>query len=306
MDPVQSKVVNNDEQFEPCPTPLSWQEVLKQFGEQTERWSIDVDGTDVHGRTIGTGPPLLFVNGLLGDLHLLSLTVWVLREEFQCILFDWPDNLSGTAPDSLSKYLFAVADTHGVDRFSLFSTGGGCMAAFHAMRQQPDRIDKAVLHGAFSKCELSFSERVFAACGSVLPGRLGWLPGAVRILQQNHRPWFPPFDSSRWSFAEANLSTTPIRRLAKLSSVMARFDFTDHLGALETPLMLVRCEGDSPLQSKAQDILQADIPNANVEWLHTCGRLAFLTHPHRMKKIIKAFLQNESPQPAAKSLASNS
>ncbi|MFK7818749.1 MAG: alpha/beta fold hydrolase [Planctomycetaceae bacterium] len=291
MESVQASVADNDEQFEPCPTPLSWQDVLRQFGEQSQRWSVTVNEAEVHGRTIGEGPPLVFVNGLMGDLHLQSLTVWVLKEEFRCVLFDWPSKLPQTSPAALADYVTSVANEHAGDQFSIFSTGAGCMAALHVMQRYPDRIRKAILHGAFAKCDLSFPERLAARFGSFLPGTLGWLPGVVRILQQNHRPWFPPFDQSRWSFAEANLSSTPISRLSRLSLMLKQFDFTADLESLKTPLMLVRCEGDSPLQSSAQDQLEAKLPHAEVEWLHTCGRLAFLTHPHRLKKIVKSFLE---------------
>lgn len=292
MEPVPSTVENNDEPFEPCPTPLSWQDVVREFVEQSDQWTTTVDGVSVSGRSIGDGPPLYFVNGLTGDMNLLSLTVWLVKEEYKCVLFDWPDNFKPASADALTDLLIGIADHHGDEKFSIFSTGAGCVPTFAVMQQRSARVHKAILQGGFAKCELSFVERAAVSVGSVFPGLIGALPGVTRILQQNHRPWFPPFDTSRWSFAEQNLGCTPVSRLARIASVLKTFDFTDKLSDLTTPTLLVRCEGDSPIQVTAQDKLEASIPGVSVEWLHTCGRLPFLTHPHRLKRILLDFLSD--------------
>ncbi len=291
MEPVQANVVDNEEPFEPCPTPLSWQDVLREFRAQSESWTVDLDGRSVSGRSIGEGPPLYFLNGLSGNLDLYSLTVWLLREDYRCVLFDYPTGLRSAS--DLPALLFAIADKFQHETFSVFSTGAGCMTAFAAMKQS-SRINKAIVQGGFANCRLSLTERIASSLGAWCSGKLGSVPGAIRILRQNHRPWFPPFDESRWSFAEENLAGTPIARLAGMAGLLKKFDCRDSLADIAPRTMLVRCEGDSPIQVEAQDKLEQAMPDVPVQWLHTCGRLPFLTHPHRLKRIVLDFLSDVS------------
>lgn len=294
MEPVQASVAGNDEPFEPCPTPLSWQDVLRQFKSLSDQRTVNIDGAVVTLRSIGTGPPLYLLSGLTGDSDLLSLSVWLIRETHQCVLLEFPTDFRPKSPDEIGALLLAIAEANGHRTFSVFSTGFGCVAALTAMRIAPQRITAAILHGAFARCELSVFERTAAAVGRFLPGAIGSIPGVKRIFSQNHRPWFPPFDESRWSFAESNLSATPISGLARRASILSDFDFSAQLDRLKTPILLVRCEGDSPIQVTAQDQLEQSIPGVSVEWLHTCGRLPFLTHPHRLKRIVLDFLAKHS------------
>ena len=294
MEPVQTPVANNDEPFEPCPTPLSWQDVVRQFVDQSEQWSATIDGLELNGRSIGEGPPLYFVNGFMGDMNLLSLTIWLMSEEFRCVTFDWPNDFRPRDAHAFANVLMSVANQQSHETFSVFSTGAGCIATLAAMLKQPERIQRCVLHGGFAKCELSVTERAAMVAGSVFPGLIGALPGVTKILQQNHRAWFPPFDTSRWTFAEQNLGSTPVKRLARMATVLKSFEFTDRLDQIATQTLLVRCEGDSPIQEKAQNLLEKSISGVSVEWMHTCGRLPFLTHPHRLKKILLNFLSEPS------------
>lgn len=287
--PPPSAASASDEVHEPCPTPLAWQQVVRQVAERASDRAIDYNGHCIRARSIGEGPPLYFINGLLGDSELFSLTAWVLREEFSCILFDAP----GFVPDSVrsaANAFQAMTDALGHAKFSVYSAGVGCITVFGVLQEFPERLQAAFLQGAFARCRLSLAERLAASVGSRCPGTLASVPGSARILRQNHAPWFPPFDVSRWSFAEQNLLSTPIRDVAQRTRLLGKFDCRSLLPQITVPTMLIRCEGDSPIQVRAQDELEAGLPSAGTEWLHTCGRLPFLTHPHRLKAIVKGFV----------------
>ena len=291
MQPAPTTVKDNEEPFEPCPTPLAWQDVVNKCAEDSSRFEVSVGGETVTGWTIGTGDPLYFVNGLLGSSQLYSLTAWLMRENFQCVLFDLPGSFApGTNGENYGRGLAAIAEQLGHSRYSLFTTGAGCVAAFDRLFSKPESIERVVLQGGFAKCRLSFAERVVASIGSFCPGRVRSIPGALNILRQNHRPWFPPYDHSRWAFAETLLGDSSMKGLARRAKLIPSFDIRPRLSELHTPTLLVRCEGDSPIQVEAQDLLEKSIPGVAVEWLHTCGRLPFLTHPHRLKKILNNFL----------------
>ncbi len=289
MQPVPATVSDNEEPFEPCPTPLAWQQVVDQCAQQRTTFSVRVADQVVQCWSLGDGPPLYFVNGVLGSSQLMSLTSWLMKDSCRCVLFDLPNGFpSSTRSDA--PILSAIAEHFGDERFSIYSSGLGCVTAFERLLNNPETIERIVLQGAYLRCPLSVSERVAAAMGKWIPGVIGSVPGAINMLHRSHFPWFPPYDTSRWVFAANELAGTRTKTLGRRIGALKGFDFSSQLQSVETPTMLVRCEGDSPLQVAAQDELERTLPGVSVEWLHTCGRLPFLTHPHRLKKILQAFL----------------
>ncbi len=80
---------------EGCPNPMGWVQVLDAFHAQSTAWSVPVDGVTISGRTIGTGRPIYFLNGLTGNSDLFCLLVWLLRDEFRCVVLDYPTRKSG-------------------------------------------------------------------------------------------------------------------------------------------------------------------------------------------------------------------
>src|SRR5215475_5189400 len=81
-----------------CPPPLEWQEVLREFHRQADAWYLDCKNFRISGRTIGSGPPLYLLNGFSGTHELYALLVWLLRDRYRCVLFDYatPASRGGT------------------------------------------------------------------------------------------------------------------------------------------------------------------------------------------------------------------
>jgi pimeloyl-ACP methyl ester carboxylesterase len=284
---------------EPCPTPLTASEVLARLRQEAPLWSIDRAGRAIHGRTFGNGPPLYLLNGLLGTHELYVLLAWVLREHVRCVLFDWPANgpraPRGREPiAAFVEDLFGVADFHGDDRFTVFGTSLGGLVALAAMLDQPPRIERAILHGSAGARRLSILERLLVRAGRLLPGTLAGVPFHAAILRQNHRPWFPPFDAARFQFLLDDAGSTRTRTLAGRANVLQRTDLRPRLRAIHQPVLLVRTEGEGEVSARAQEELAAALPDARSEWLHTCGQLPHLTHPHRLAKVLRPFL-NAAP-----------
>ncbi|MGH7200709.1 MAG: alpha/beta fold hydrolase, partial [Planctomycetaceae bacterium] len=127
--------------------------------------------------------------------------------------------------------------------------------------------------------------------GRHLPGRCERLPGLRAIQARNHRPWFPPFDRGRWQFFLDDTGCVPIRALAARAAIIRDADLRPRLADIAAPVLLVRCEGDGRVLSRCEDELEAALPDARSETLTGCGQLPFLTHPHRLAKSIREFLQ---------------
>jgi len=157
------------------------------------------------------------------------------------------------------------------------------------MLRSPERIEKAVLQGTSAHVGLSLFERAAILLARWLPGRLKRLPGRTALQQQSHRPWFPPFDFTRWQFFTENTGGVRIATLAGRAAALSGTDLRPRLPEIRTPILIVGCEGEGKIASAANDELERGLPNARKEWMFGCGHLPFLTHPHRLAKLLEPF-----------------
>ena len=64
-------------------------------------------------------------------------------------------------------------------------------------------------------------------------------------------------------------------------------NLSDRLADVKCPVLLVRTEGQGQLETAGHEVLEKGLPNARTEWLHSTGLHPYLTHPHRLAKILK-------------------
>ena len=286
------------EDREPCPTPLAWHEVLEAFRNDSESWDFDHHGTTVSGRALGTGPPLYFLNGIGGTCDLYCLITWLLRDRFRCVLFEYPRPRGfGSLFSSRGDYvrlLSAVMNHQGHERVDLYATSFGSVTALGSMIDTPLQVRRVILQGGFAFRRISVFERMVMHLLRHLPVPLRRIPLGRAIQLHNHRTWFPPYDHSRWSFFERDTGQVPVSELARRARVLLRFDVRRQLGRITTPTLLVRTEGDGLVTSRCMDELENGLVTATTRSMHSCGHLPWLTHPHRLTKIIRDFLSESS------------
>ncbi len=275
-----------------CPPPLEWQEVVREFHRQADAWYLDRRNCRISGRTFGTGPPLYLLNGFSGTHELYALLAWLLRDRYRCVLFDYatPRIRRGVTLADLADDLIAVADAAGDQRLELFAPLFGGLVALEAMRRHPDRIGRGVLQGAFAHRDLSWFERLLIRLCGWHPGKLRHLP-LRRILQtRSHRRWFPPFDKTRWQFLFDNTGSVPVAEMACRAAIVRDADLRPVLKEIHQPILLVRTEGEGRILEECCGVLSRGLPNVQVEWMSDTGHFPYLTHPHRLAKVIDGFL----------------
>ena len=303
--------ITPDSQPSDCPTPLSWQQVLEAFDEQSEAWEIDTPRGLVTGRSIGDGPPLVMLNPLLGNWQLMALAAWLLKDQFQVVLFD-DSSLTHPRPriadgsvDDLVEDLWSVCRDRELEPAIVLGTGLGSAVGLAALAQHEGRIAAAVLQGPVVTSRLTAPERWLTRLGSHLPGRLKHLPGYRSLMIHNHLPWFPPFDPSRLSLAIDVIGQLPLRIAARRARRLDQLDLGNCLEQLKhkhnhntPPVLLIVPESlsnHSPTSQPTATIqIASHLNNVTVESLGGCGPLGCLTHPHRLTKLVRTFL-NDSP-----------
>jgi len=290
-----------------CPTPLSWRGVLKKFRDEATVHIVQRNGYQMYCRTWGEGAPLYFLNGFGGTSELFALTASLLRDEHRCVLFDefstepeWQLPPRTTTPAETVEDLFAIADYFGDEVLSLYGATLGGAVGLAAMQAHPHRVCRAALQGGFAHRHFSPAERLLAWGARYMPGRLQNVPLHESVQRQNHRPWFPPFDGSRWKFLAENLGGVPLRVIARRTTLARRIDLRLQLSQISQPALIIRTEGEGRIASACQAELIARLPNVVDVWVDNTGQLPFLTHPHRLSKLLKPFYRGEPlPLPVA-------
>lgn len=275
---------------EGCPPPLQWQQVVTAFREQSEPWHTDTPAGPITGRVWGEGPTLVFLNGLGGSNELFALCVYLLKVQCRCVVLDYPTDRRVSWPQFCDSVAEIIEEFAGTDGCHLFGTSFGSAVALETALRLGSRIQSVTLHAAFAHLHLTMFERIAAQILRWVPGRMGLFPLWRAIQERSHRLWFPPVDPSRWQFYLDNAGATPISALAKRFGMLRRCDLRSRLSQLQVPVMLLQVEGEGETQSRCRDELTAMLPNARTEFFHTTGMLVFLTHPHRLAKLIREFV----------------
>jgi pimeloyl-ACP methyl ester carboxylesterase len=288
---VQGESGPSEEEREPCPTPLEWHEILRVFLEEAEHWYLDVDGERVLGRTWGSGPTLYFLNGLSGTHELYALLVWLLREDFRCVVFDYPDSSSVTIP-ALTELLPRVVELHGHDQpVSVYTRDFGSQIARWTAETHHGLIGSLICQTPILGLPLKGTERRLAALARHLPLRARRIPGRVMVQPRSHRIWFPPYDQSRFDFYLENSGQQSISGLSQRFLLCGDPIPDWNLETAPENLLVIRTEGEGAAQASAAECLASTLSHSQTEWMHTSGQLACLTHPHRVAKLVRDFLK---------------
>lgn len=288
-----AETMTDGEEREPCPTPLEWHEILSRFLNEADHWYLETSSGQIRGRTWGSGPTIYFLNGMSGTHELYALIVWLLREDYRCVLFDYPRSASATW-DGLSDLLPQVAKLHGDNEsITLITRDFGFQVALTCAQRHPGFLSTLVCQTPSDGMTLTRSEHLLATVGRRLPVKLKWIPGRRKIQQHIHRVWFPPYDPSRFDFYLDNTGEQAASGLAQRFLLHANSLPEWNAQALPFRSLMIRTEGENPCQAETAEKIKATVPAIPIEWMHTSGQLAFLTHPHRLAKSIKEFLTPE-------------
>lgn len=269
---------------------------MREFHRQADAWYLDRQNYRISGRTLGTGKPLYFLSGFSGTHELYALFAWLVRDRYRCVLFDYamPAARGRVTLADLADDLVAVGDACGDRVWDVFAPSFGGLVALEAMRRHPQRIGRAIIQGGFAHRTLSRFERFLIRVCSAIPGKLRHMPLRGFIQQQSHRRWFPPFDRTRYQFLADNTGSVPLKDLAGRAAIVRDCDLRPVLKEITQSVLLVQTEGEGAILDACCSELADGLPHSQVESMNDTGQFPYLTHPHRLAKVIDAFIDGDS------------
>lgn len=273
---------------EGCPPPLRCRDVWQNVRQPDQLWDrTTTRGARLSGWTLGRGPTIVFLAPFGGCADLFALTAWLLRDEVRSIALDWRE--AGTTRN-LTDFGADVWDAIGSDAgtsVALYGINWSGAIALEAARQRSDRVSTVFVQDGFVQRRLSLAERALARLAVWSRRNLAECPNRERVQQLNHRRWFPPLDPDRWAcFLEAT-GSLPVSVLARQGLACHKTDVRSIVTDWSLPTWLISTEGAGPRAHQHHAALQAALPSAQSEWMHTTGTHAVFTHPHRIAKFLR-------------------
>ena len=277
---------------EPCPTPLNWVDVVTAIESECQRISVQLENGEMLATVYGSGPPLYFIGGATGSARLFDLTAYLLRDEYTCVMVaaaTWTTQPRGLL-DQTSEAVCRLANSLGHAQFDLYAAGFGCHVALSLLKHHPDRVGHVILQGPVLRQPTLARERFLHRLGQRLSRPMSTLPGWLRVQEQNHSGYFPPFDPTRYQFLLDELGASPVGQVSQRLIAASQADWSEVVPAIRTPVLVVRCEGEGLALAKLSEEFAASLPGVRVEPMPLAGHYPYLTHPNRLVKIIKQFL----------------
>lgn len=277
---------------EPCPTPLNWVDVVTVVESECQRISVQLENGEMLATVYGTGPALYFIGGATGSARLFALTAYLLREEYTCVMVaaaTW-NSKPRVLLDQTAEAMCRLANSLGHARIDLYAAGFGCHVALTLLKNHPDRVGHVILQGPVIRQPTLARERFLHRLGQRLSRPMSTLPGWLRVQQQNHQGYFPPFDPTRYQFLLDELGATPVGQVSYRLIAASEADWSEIVPEIKSPVMVIRCEGEGLALAKLSEEFMQCLPDGSSESMHSAGHYPYLTHPNRLVKTIKQFL----------------
>jgi pimeloyl-ACP methyl ester carboxylesterase len=280
-----------------------------------ERKVLDLSG----GRRLayfeaGSGPPIVFVHGLLVNANLWRKVVERLAPDFRCIALDLPlGSHTLPMPEGTDLGAPAIADIVAdalealdLDDATLVGNDSGGAISQMVVTTRPERVGKLVL----TSCDYRdrFPPAMFAYFGpaAAIPGAMAALLAPMRLSFPRHTPiafgWLVKRTIDRDaedSYLYPAITDGDIRRdvrsFIKGSSTEQTNRAADRLGGFDRPALIAWAGEDKLFPLADGKRLAEDLPNSRLETVDDARTFSMEDNPARLAELIAGFVR----EPAA-------
>jgi pimeloyl-ACP methyl ester carboxylesterase len=276
------------------------------MSNQRTHYVTTTDGVTICGTVHGQGPPLVFVQGIMGDGDLdWQALVGHLTGRFTCYLPSWrgrglsgdhPDLSFGRLVDDIIAYVDSIKEP---TRLVGWSAGGNL--ALVAAGAQPDAVDAVALVGPNMPWLMDEHER--AALGDAV-ARMGKLAAEGRLTDAIRAFAGFPFNDEDIAVAEdAGYFQAVGRYVPNLLSVQQQaMEYEGPtpadpavLGAISAPVLVLHGSDAKPYDLAAARHVADHVPDARIQEIPGAGHAAPLTHSAALAEALTEFFSPEQP-----------
>jgi pimeloyl-ACP methyl ester carboxylesterase len=276
------------------------------MSDQRNHYVTTSDGVTLGGTVHGDGPPLVFLQGVIGDGDLdWGSTLRHLTDKFTCHLpslrcrglsGDHPDLSGPRLVEDFLTYIDSLGEPTGLTGWS----GGGTWAL--AVAAQSDAVSAVA---PFEPGVLSLmDEQEQAAFGDAV-ARMGELAAQGRLTAAASAFAGWPFNDEEIATAEdAGYFEAAARYVPNLLNLLQQWgeyvgptpDDPAVLGAISAPVLVLHGADTKPFLTSSARYVADHVPNARIHAIPGAGHAAPLTHPEALAEaLIEFFVPAQQP-----------
>jgi pimeloyl-ACP methyl ester carboxylesterase len=278
------------------------------MSNQRTHYVTTTDGVTIGGTVHGQGPPLVFVQGVIGDGDLdWQALLGHLTGRFTCYLpsyrgrglsGDHPDLSYGRMVDDVIAYVDSIGEPTGVVGWS-----GGGVLALGAAAAQPDAVNAVAPFEAGMLTLADEQEQAVIGAAVASTGELaaeGDLTAAARAFSR-----FPFSDEEIAAAEDAGYFEAAGRYVPSLLNLLEQWKAEEgptvedpaKLGAISAPVLVLLGADTKPIFTTSARHVADHVPNARIQEIPGTGHAAPLTHPEALAEALTEFF-SRTLQPA--------
>ncbi|HEY4017506.1 MAG TPA: alpha/beta hydrolase [Pseudonocardiaceae bacterium] len=272
--------------------------------------TVRLPGGEISYRERGSGPPIVFVHGLLVNANLWRKVVPAVADAgFRCIAPDWPLGAhrvpmpagADLSPPGVAKLIAEFLDALDLDDVTVVANDTGGAITQILMANHPQRLGRIVL----TPCDAF--EDFFPQPFTSMPTMVRWLPGAVWLLSRLLRlrsvqqlPMAFGLLAKRGipaEIVESYLRPSHDSRLIRrdttrfVAGVHNKYTLAaaESLRSFGKPVLLVRAQDDKIFQPRLSDRLAKILPDARLVTVEDSYTFVSEDQPAELARLVVEF-----------------
>ena len=236
--------------------------------------------------TEGSGTPMIFLHGLMGNLTNFKHQVdYFSSRGYEVVvpllpLYSMP--LATTSVSSLTKFVKKFIDHRGYTKVILVGNSLGGHIALLFQKLYPSYLKSIVLSGSSGLYE--------AAMGNSYPRRGDRDYIAERVRDVFHIKEVATEELIDQVFSTVNDRMKAIKTLA-ISKSAIRHNMAEDITSFHLPVCLIWGRQDAVTPPEVADKFHELLPNSDLFWIDNCGHAAMMEHPKEFNTIVDEWLK---------------
>ena len=283
-----------------------------------EEGVLEVNGTSLFFKTMGSGEPLVVLHGGPGFDHRQFLPyIWELAKQHKVILYDQrgtglssgPVNADSISIDTFIADIEAVREAFGIEKMNLLGHSWGGILAMHYGIRHPENLRSLILASTAASHE-SFDEMRARYQADRLPDDAALLEeiyssddyqaGDPQAVERFWRVFFKPYFADQSLVSKMDLTFT--ENTIKNSNTVAghilesigEFDLHEELKAIHCPTLIIHGEAD-PMPVEYAERIHDSIAGSELVTLAGSGHWIFVDATEAFTSSVLEFLATVDP-----------
>lgn len=258
---------------------------------------IKIDSIELQYEISGSGPPVVFINGLTMDLNGWLLQVDVFSQKYRMLRYDCRGQGDSEKPDTEysqeqhAEDLAGLLDMLEVPKAHLVGLSNGGMIAQHFALRYPEKTGALVLVDTCSYVDTLLNLIITSWIRAAEAGGSG-------LRYDVALPYLFSEDFTRknldriLAMKEMNLARNPVNAVVNLSKASMRHDLRDRVSEIAAPTLIMAGEEDILVPLKYSRILREEIKHSTLVTLRSCGHVPPIEKPDEFNSIVMNFLKD--------------